>query len=138
HVPGQLGEVRVVQLRDGQRQHAGALGSQVAGGQVGPVTEPLDGRLDLRPGDLADVWIVVDDVGHRLDGDPGEGGHILQAHGHLRRLPRGRAPKRVLRGPNRWRLLSYKPLRMAEISSPPVVSPVSSQKKEPPRLWFLT
>ena len=63
---GELGEVRVAQLGDGQADDAGPAGLEVPGRDVHLVAEGIDRGEHLGPGLLADVRVPVHHVGHRL------------------------------------------------------------------------
>ena len=56
----QLAEVRVLDVRDDDADHGGALAPEVAGQDVGPVVELLDRAQHARPVRLADARIAVE------------------------------------------------------------------------------
>jgi hypothetical protein len=69
HRVGQLREVRGAQLRHDQRDHPRPALPQVPRGDVHPVAERCQRRLDALAGLRTDVGVAVDHVGHRLGRD---------------------------------------------------------------------
>jgi hypothetical protein len=83
HQPGELGEVRVVQLGDGQHDEAGPALAQVARAKVGAVAGLGDRLLHPLARGRGDEGVAVHHVRDRLDRDAGPLGHVLQCWGHL-------------------------------------------------------
>ncbi|CAM5253578.1 hypothetical protein SALBM135S_07309 [Streptomyces alboniger] len=89
HRAGQLGEVGVAEFGDGERDDAGAPFPQVTGGQVGPVTQLVDGLLHTCPHRRGDVLVLVHHVRDGLDRDARVFRDVLETHPHVH-LPASR------------------------------------------------
>ncbi len=74
----QFGEVRHVELRHDEGQHAGASPTQVTGDQVGPVFEFLQRRFHPGAQLVGDGDRLVDHVGNRANGDSGASGDVAE------------------------------------------------------------
>ncbi len=79
---GQLGEVRVAELGQRERDDARTALPQVPCGEVGLVAQRVDGPLDPLAHGRCDVLVVVHHVRDGLDGDPRVRGDVLEADPH--------------------------------------------------------
>ncbi len=79
---GQLREVGVAELGDGEGDDARTALAQMACGEVRPVAELVDGLLHLGPHLRCDVLIVVHHVRHGLDGHARPLRNVLEADAH--------------------------------------------------------
>jgi hypothetical protein len=79
---GELGEVVLPQFGDGESDDSGAAGAQSSCGQVGAISQFLDGGEHAQPGGLPDVGVVVDHVRHGLDRDAGHARHVVHRRAH--------------------------------------------------------
>ena len=96
-VPGELGEVRDLELRDREREDAGPAATQLPRCQVRPVVELAEGGVDLGPGARGHVRVAVDDVGDGLHRDAGQVGDVDEP-GATRLPPLGRWRRPGARG----------------------------------------